>query len=47
MRKNWIDNLRWLMVLLFLLTGISARYSLDKRWVSIYTSSGYGCFINC
>lgn len=31
MRKDWIDNLRWLMVLLFLLAGISARYSLDKR----------------
>ena len=31
MRKNWIDNLRWLTVLLFLLAGISARYSLEKH----------------
>ena len=31
MRKHWIDNLRWVTVLLFLLAGISARYALEKK----------------
>ena len=31
MRKHWIDNLRWVTVLLVLLAGISARYALEKK----------------